>query len=65
MRSESEVVEALRTIVEVCEESDCDTCYLRTYNGNCGLMYDSQCDRLENPQDWEIKSEDHPRILLH
>ena len=66
--SEEKVLEALRTLSQVCESNDCECskCLLRTQDDACGLFVCSDGDDVENPTYWNIYSEDKPkRLLLH
>ena len=44
------ICDALKLLKEVCRDSDCPSCPLRSYDGNC--MLDAGA-----PEDWEINEE--------
>ena len=65
MKSEKEVLEALNTLKEVCEETKCcSKCMLRNSHNFCGVMFNSMDDAYERVDDWELKNYENPRLIL-
>ena len=66
MKTEKEVLEALKTLQEVCKENDgkCKNCLLRNGNNDCGVMFDTDGDYHETLMHWDLLDYSIPRLLL-
>lgn len=66
MRSEKEILDALKVLQDVCTENcgRCSDCILRNGNDNCGVLEDTSGDSYTDLRDWCLKEEDKPRIIL-
>lgn len=67
MKSEKEVLEALKTLQEVCEENNgrCSDCMLRSASNDCGVVVDSNGDSYRALIEWDLKQYDKPRLILN
>ncbi len=65
MRSEKEILDALKILQEVCNESTCRSCILRNGNDECGILEDTSGDEYENLKAWCLKNNDKPRVILN
>ena len=67
MKSEKEVLEALHTLQEVCEEAEgkCHRCMLRNGGNDCAVIVNSVGDTYDKLMDWEIKNLEYPRLILN
>lgn len=67
MKSEKEVLEALKTLQEVCEESNgkCSNCLLRNSSDDCGIIVNSMGDCHDKLTEWNLKQYDKPRLILN
>lgn len=67
MKSEQEILDALKTLKEVCKERNgmCNTCPLRTLNNYCGVIYNSGCEPHYKVEDWDLKDYNNPRLILN
>lgn len=62
MISEEKILEALRTIQEVCRDSgSCEKCILRTGADECGVISDT----ISSPMEWYLRDEERPRLILN
>lgn len=66
MRAEKEILNALNILKEVCEENKgyCNKCVLRNGKGGCGILNNSYDDMYDSPQEWNLREEDRPRLIL-
>lgn len=65
MRSEKEILDALKVLNEVCENNVCRTCILRNGKDECGVLQDTSGDYYDNLKEWCLKEESNPRIILN
>lgn len=65
MRSEKEILDALKVLNEVCKSNVCRTCILRNGNDECGVLQDTSGDYYNNLKEWCLKEENNPRIILN
>lgn len=65
MRSEKEILDALRILQEVCQESTCKNCILRNGNDECGVLENTSGDGYENLKEWCLKEANKPRVILN
>ena len=67
MRTEKEILDSLKVLKEVCTENRgcCSNCILRNGEDYCAVLNDSGGDTYENLQEWDLKREDKPRLILN
>ena len=67
MIAEKEVLEALKLLQNVCLENNrkCNQCILRSGNGDCGMIVNSNGDVYESISEWQLKSYDNLRVILN
>ncbi len=67
MMTENEVLNALTLLKNVCDKNQgrCCKCILRNAQNDCGVLYDSSDESYQKISEWELKSNDNPRVILN
>lgn len=65
MRSEKEILDALKILQEVCNESTCKTCILRNGSDACGVLENTNGEGYGSLEEWYLKGNDKPRVILN
>lgn len=65
MRSEKEILCALKILQEVCNESTCESCILRNGNDECGILENTDGNRYDSLEEWCLKEIDNPRVIFN
>ena len=67
MRTEKEIYDALKVLIETCEENEgkCKNCILRNGNNDSGVICNSFGDSHPKLSDIMVKNYENPRIILN
>lgn len=65
MITEKEIINALKTLQNVCKKNHCEICPLRNGDESCGIIFSSDGCSHNNLEEWVVKSEEYPRVLLN
>lgn len=67
MKSEQEILDALKTLQEVCDRNKgkCSNCMLRNGLDECGVLGESSGNYYNNLMERDLKNYEHPRLILN
>ena len=67
MKTEKEIYDALKMLVETCEENNgkCNVCILRNVANDCGVICNSLGDIHSRLKDIVLKDYENPSIILN
>lgn len=67
MKSENEILEALKILKKVCEENNgkCRNCLLRNASNECGVITNSIGELYNTLTEWDLKNFENPRLILN
>lgn len=67
MKTEREILDALKVLEETCIENkgNCCNCVLRNGENCCAVLVNSIGDRYECLQEWKLREENRPRLILN